>query len=69
MINRVIHQLHHPLFLFFGHFFRLLCLRGIEVEVNVHPSLRGVSAEDNSVSRKHVCEAAYEAIAEDLLRK
>ena len=54
---------------FFGHFFRLLCLRGIEVEVNVHPSLRGVSAEDNSVSRKHVCEAAYEAIAEDLLRK
>ena len=53
---------------FLGHFFRLLCLGGLEVEVNIHPALEVEPAEESGLSRKRVCEAAYEVISKDVIR-
>lgn len=47
---------------FFGHFFKLLFLRGLEVEVRIHPPIVVEGADDRSVARKRVSELAYQAI-------
>ena len=50
---------------FFDHFFRLLCCRGLEADVKIHPMVNSVFRDEN-LSRKSVCESAYGAILSDI---
>ncbi len=47
---------------FVGHFWNLLAVRSIEVLVQIHPEIETARHENNSLSRKQLSLACYEAI-------
>lgn len=51
---------------FAGHFFRLMCCSSIEARVSIHPPLEPGPAEDRSIARKRLSEAAYTTIRQAL---
>jgi 1-acyl-sn-glycerol-3-phosphate acyltransferase len=51
---------------FFGHFFKLLSHRILEVEARIHSPIAVEGSDDRSVARKRASEQAYQVLNQDL---